>query len=442
MKKNWFLGLLMFLGLACPLDGQSRPVISRLSSNATLLTARAKWSPITHKVPVPYQVIWKRNGEVIETDTTTTAVDTVTFSRAGLGLRDTAQVCISVIYQSATYGTLCASAVFTNGTPLPSPIPVALRILPRPVALDSAVAQLFTALMTWNDGTVTTPSVTWAAVCGNLSGVTTSTATYTPTGLCTPGRIIGTASGGLKDTVSMTITSPTPVVPLQAIATVECVYLDCVLDGTASTGNILKYEWWSLCNGCGDQINFTGAIWEYKSPNPTIRTRVLRVTDASSGAISEDTVTFTPTAPPEPPDTLPEPPTPDPVTAVATANCTFLACTLDGSGSSGAVSWAWNPLGYAATHFGEVVTINFFASAAGVQQTWVLTTAEASGATALDTVLFTPSAPPPPPPPPPPVVSTLPAPPALTVTTTYPTITSTINVPVGGNLQTAINRAT
>lgn len=90
---------------------------------------------------------------------------------------------------------------------------------------------------------------------------------------------------------------PSPV-PLKAIIVkpVVCVGLECVLDGRGSTGAIAKYEWWSLCPLCGTGINFTGPVWNYTAPAATTRIRVLRVT-GTNGAISEDTVTFTPGTP-------------------------------------------------------------------------------------------------------------------------------------------------
>lgn len=93
--------------------------------------------------------------------------------------------------------------------------------------------------------------------------------------------------------------APPPPAPLKAIIKepVVCNGLACVLDGSGSTGSIAKYEWYSVCALCGTAINFTGPIWNYTAPAATPRSRALRIT-STTGQVSEDTVTFTPGAPP------------------------------------------------------------------------------------------------------------------------------------------------
>lgn len=121
----------------------------------------------------------------------------------------------------------------------------------------------------------------------SMAGVGSGQQTLTAMGFAADGRT-ATAS------VSWNNSPPVPV-PLKAIIKepVVCVGLACVLDGSGSTGDIARYEWYSVCPTCGTAVNFTGPIWNYTAPAATTRSRALRVT-STTGQVSEDTTTFTP----------------------------------------------------------------------------------------------------------------------------------------------------
>ncbi|WP_298801728.1 PKD domain-containing protein [uncultured Pseudokineococcus sp.] len=108
--------------------------------------------------------------------------------------------------------------------------------------------------------------------------------------------------------------------PPTAVARATCTDLTCSFDGTGSTdpdGPLASYTW-----DLGDGTTASGPTVSHTYASAASRTVRLTVTD-SAGTSASTTATATTTPPP---DRAP--------TAVATASCTDLSCTFDGSGSS------------------------------------------------------------------------------------------------------------
>jgi len=106
---------------------------------------------------------------------------------------------------------------------------------------------------------------------------------------------------------------PPPPAPLKAVIDPKppvCVGLTCWLDGTKSTGAIVRREWFEICPLCNRAaVQDTNPIWTYLTPSTNNRWRGLRIFDAN-GAVSLDSVFFASSAPVD--TTTPVPPPPPP----------------------------------------------------------------------------------------------------------------------------------
>ncbi|POH60676.1 PKD domain-containing protein [Arthrobacter glacialis] len=232
----------------------------------------------------------------------------------------------------------------------------------------------------------------WASADGNLNAmnwadsVGNGAVSGTSTVVSGPG-LDGTnwAAKSLIDKVGTGSVIPPPnQAPTAAFAS-TCTGLACSFNGAGSTdsdGTVAGYAWTSSDGGTG-----TGATFARTFAAPGTYTVTLTVTDddGATGTVSHDvTVAQLP-----PPNVAP--------VASFTSDCTFLACTFDGSGSSdsdGTVSsYAWVlPAGATAT--GAVTTYTF--AAAGTYPV-NLTVTDNQGATGAITTNVTVAADPNPP---------------------------------------------
>ncbi|MGE3590243.1 MAG: PKD domain-containing protein, partial [Ilumatobacteraceae bacterium] len=180
--------------------------------------------------------------------------------------------------------------------------------------------------------------------------------------------------------------------PPTAAFTQGCTDLVCTFDASGSTdvapGTIVEYSWdW----GDGSPVE-TGTPLEHTYATFGDYTIVLTVTD-DGGATGTTEQTITVGTPPPPPPN-------EPPVAVATASCTDLTCTFDGSASAdvapGAiVGYSWD-FGDGTTGDGAVVEHVY---AADGDYTATLTVTDDEAATGVDTESVSVSEPPPPPPP-------------------------------------------
>lgn len=232
----------------------------------------------------------------------------------------------------------------------------------------------------------------WASIDGNLNTMTwadsvgNGAVSGTSTVVSGPG-LDGTnwAAKSLIDKVGTGSVIPPPNQAPTAVFAPQCTGLACTFDGSGSTdsdGTVAGYAWTSSDGGSG-----TAATFGRTFAAPGTYTVNLTVTDddGATGTVSHDvTVAQLP-----PPNVAP--------VASFTSDCTFLACTFDGSGSTdsdGTVTgYAWVlPAGATAT--GAVTSYTF--AAAGTYPV-KLTVTDNQGATGVLTTNVTVAADPNPP---------------------------------------------